>query len=336
MRRAIIGAAATLCTIAPGSTAHAWAETGHRLISQAAVEALPPELPAFLRTPEAAAEIGELSREPDRWRGAGRVHDAERDPAHFIDVDDQGRVLGGPALAELPATRAEYEAALRVAGQDPADAGYLPYAIVDGWQQLAKDFAYWRALKAAEPRERNRERRAWLRADRLRREQLILRDLGIWSHYVGDASQPMHVSVHFNGWGDHPNPEGFTRAKIHGSVEGPFVRDNARIAAVRAAVKPFASCDCPIEDRTMRYLQASWRQVAPLYRLEKAGAFMGTDPRGAAFVSERLAAAASELRDMVIEAWRASARLSVGYPALKVVDIEAGRVDPYQALYGRD
>ena len=28
-------------------------------------------------------------------------------------------------------------------------AGYLPYNIVGGWQQLVKDFAYWRILVAA-------------------------------------------------------------------------------------------------------------------------------------------------------------------------------------------
>ena len=28
-------------------------------------------------------------------------------------------------------------------------AGYLPYSIVDGWQQLVKDFGYWRVLVAA-------------------------------------------------------------------------------------------------------------------------------------------------------------------------------------------
>jgi hypothetical protein len=52
------------------------------------------------------------------------------------------------------------------------------------------------------------EERAWFEADRRLREKLTIRDIGIWSHYVGDASQPMHVSVHFNGWGDYPNPNG--------------------------------------------------------------------------------------------------------------------------------
>ncbi len=40
------------------------------------------------------------------------------------------------------------------------------------------------------------EERAWFEADRRLREKLTLRDIGIWSHYVGDATQPMHVGFY--------------------------------------------------------------------------------------------------------------------------------------------
>ncbi len=30
----------------------------------------------------------------------------------------------------------------------------------------------------------------------------------------------MHVSVHCNGWGPHPNPDGYTTAPIHAAFEG--------------------------------------------------------------------------------------------------------------------
>ena len=32
-----------------------------------------------------------------------------------------------------------------IKGFSQYDAGYVPYAIVVGWQQIRKDFAYWRA-----------------------------------------------------------------------------------------------------------------------------------------------------------------------------------------------
>src|SRR5437763_430431 len=93
----------------------AWGATGHRLIGREAISALPAEVPAFLRTPAAVDAVGELGREPDRWKGAGKAHDADRDPAHFVDVGDDGAIFGGPALGALPETRANYDAALRAA-----------------------------------------------------------------------------------------------------------------------------------------------------------------------------------------------------------------------------
>jgi hypothetical protein len=314
----------------------AWGSTGHRIIGRMAIETLPADLPAFLRSRGAAEAIGELAREPDRWKGSGRVHDADRDPAHFVDVDDAGKVMGGPALANLPITRESYESSLREAGSSAWKAGYLPYSIVDGWEQLVKDLAYWRAATAGAKTSASPAHRAWLAEDAERREALVLRDLGVLGHYVGDGSQPMHVSVHFNGWGPGPNPEGFTEEKIHAYFEGEFVRDYVSVGAVRAAMKPYQERRCAIEACTAAYLATTRDTVAPLYRLWKAGGFENGDSRGRAFVAERLAAGADELRDEVVDAWRASADAEVGWPSIKVADVVAGKVDPFDALYGTD
>jgi len=40
-------------------------------------------MPPFVCTPEAAAKIAVLGREPDRSKGAGKEHDSER-PGHYI------------------------------------------------------------------------------------------------------------------------------------------------------------------------------------------------------------------------------------------------------------
>ncbi|OYX80334.1 MAG: S1/P1 Nuclease, partial [Brevundimonas sp. 32-68-21] len=180
MKRLVIAALA-LVAVATPAVVDAWGNTGHRLIGIAAMRALPADMPGFLKTPGAIADVGELAREPDRWKGAGQPHDRERDTAHFIDLDDAGHVFDrrGMPLAELPRLKSEYDAALTKAGLDVDDAGYLPYAMIDAWQNLGRDFAYWRVLNAAERRETNMERQAWYRADRLRREALILRDIGV-------------------------------------------------------------------------------------------------------------------------------------------------------------
>ncbi|MBX9460337.1 MAG: S1/P1 Nuclease [Brevundimonas sp.] len=341
-RLAVALSALTLgvAVLAAPAVVSAWGNTGHRLIGVAAVRALPEEMPAFLRTPGAAAEVGELSREPDRTKGAGQPHDRERDTAHFIDMDDQGRVMDqrGMSIDALPRLKSEYDAALTTAGLDVDDAGYLPYAIWDGYQQLVRDFATWRVLNAAEARETDPGKRAWYREDRLRREALILRDLGYLGHYVGDGAQPHHTTIHYNGWSrDVPNPEGFTTSRqTHGAFEGAFTARVARLDAIEAAMAAPELEGFDLRARVPAYLKTTLAEVLPFYRLEKAGAFRDAEPRAGRFVIDRLAAGASELRDLYILAWRDSADDEIGWPKVKVAEVEAGTADPWLAMYGDD
>lgn len=339
MRRVILTCALAAVLAAPAAQVEAWGATGHRLVAVAAMRALPEELPAFLRTAWAATEVGELAREPDRWKGGGRTHARERDTAHFVDMTEDGHVMTaeGPHIDALPELRSEYEQQLTHAGIDVDDAGWLPYALIDGWEQLVRDFAYWRVLNAAEARESDPGRRAWYAEDRRRREALLLRDLGVWAHYVGDAAQPLHTSIHYNGWGPYPNPEGFTNSRqTHGLFEGAYIRAHVRLDEVEARMSGFRSCDCPVRQRTADYLKLTLAEVIPFYRLERDGGFAEGDPRGPAFARARLAAGASELRDLVVEAWRASAEARVGWPQVSVAAVEAGTADPFDALYGTD
>ena len=275
---ACLGAAfIVFASLVRAGPASAWGSTGHRIIGRLAMGALPMEAPAFLRTADAVLAIGELAREPDRWKGAGKAHDSERDPGHFLDLGDDGRILGGPALDALPATREDYDTALRAVGADSWKAGYLPYSIIDSWQQLAKDFAYWRVDVAAAKMVSDPAHRIWFAGDAAEREALILRDLGTLAHYAGDASQPLHVTEHYNGWGPYPNPRGFTQDRIHAPVEGVFIRNFVNLADVRAAMAPYRDCQCPIERRVAVYLAATHDKVTPFYELYKAGGFTGGD-----------------------------------------------------------
>lgn len=336
MGKRILFLAVLILAVTPGD-ASAWGASGHRIIGELAIRALPDEVPQFLRTDDAVREIGELSREPDRWRGSGLEHDSERDPGHYVDVSDDLSILGGPKLAALPPTRRDYDTALRALGTNQYKAGYLPYSIVDGWQQLKADFAYWRVDLAGEKFAKSDEARAWFANDRVLHEMLAIRDLGVWSHFVGDGSQPMHVSVHYDGWGDYPNPEGFSsKHGIHLHFEGPFVHDNIGESDVASLVPAPRDCACSIEDRTAQYLSATQAQIVPFYRLEKAKAFANPMADGKAFAASRLAAAVAELRDMTVAAWRESADAKVGYPSVAVHDVEQGTLDPLSSLKGED
>ena len=336
--RAGVGAALTVgLALGASGQALAWGSSGHRMIGEAAVEALPAELPPFLRSAASATAVGELSREPDRSRNSGRTHDADRDPGHFVDGGDDGKIAGVLPLAALPPTREEYETALRGAGVTSWKMGYLPYSIIADWQQLAKDFAYWRVDDAGARHTADPKHKTWLEGDRARRETQVLVDIGLLSHFVGDGSMPLHVSIHYNGWGPFPNPNGYTLEKVHVPWEGLYVRQVVTLDALKAAMTPFHDCSCPIEQRVGAYLSDDLAAVTPFYELEKAGAFKPGVGSGVAFTTGRVAAGASELRDEIVLAWRASTAEKIGYqPELDVGDVESGKVDPYESLYGDD
>ena len=327
----------SVLAVPPSAPAFAWGATGHEFVSGLAAEALPEELPAFLRTPAVVADIAVLGRELDRSKGSGNPHDAERDAGHFVHLDDDGLVGGVLALEALPITREAYNAALSAKGKTQYDTGYLPYAIVDGWQQLVKDFGYWRAASIGAKTAASAADRAWFDADRQRREVIILRDLGVWSHYAGDASQPMHVSVHFNGWGAHPNPQGFSNSRtLRVDYQSTFVRARIDRAEVKREVVPYRACTCTIWDRMRAVILDSHRAVVPFFELEKQGAFTGDAKAGIAFTNTRIASGASSVRDMVVDAWRASTDTNVGYPQVLMRDIESGKHVLERDDFGRD
>jgi hypothetical protein len=327
--------AALACCAQPASEALAWGDSGHRIVGQLGIETLPAEIPAFLRTSKAVAQIGELAREPDRSKGAGQPHDADLDPGHFLDMDDNGGVMGGPKLAAMPRDKVDYETALRAVGTNSGKAGWLYYNVVEGWQQLVKDFATWRVLKAAEKSTRSGADRRWLKADRELRELIIIRDLGYWAHFVGDGSQPLHMTWHYNGWGNFPNPKGYTQERIHEPFEASFVAYSVPKSLVRSKMYAPETCTPPIQICVVRHLSQTYAKVEPTYQLWGEGAFRNSDARGKEFAAVAVAEGASRLRDYVTAAWRASADASAGYPGVKVKDAEAGKPVPMESLKGK-
>ncbi len=336
LKPALIALAAGALSLAASSQALAWGSSGHRFVGQAGAEAFPATLPAFLRTKQAAFDIGELARELDRSKGSGRIHDSDRDPGHFADIDDSGGLNGGPKFVDLPPTREAYEKALQAAGTNSWQAGYSPYAIIDGWQQLATDFTYYRILTSAVKNEKNPARKRWYTEDLTRRQALIVRNIGVWAHYIGDGSQPLHDTWHYNGWGaKFPNPNGYTLAPIHSPFEDRFVVDHVTIEMVRAKLPPYRDCGCDIQERTIDYLLTGNSFVEPLYKMWKEGEFDRTSPKAIDFTTMRVAAGAAELRDMVVAAWNASAKGTIGYrdTAITPAEVAAGK-DAWASLYG--
>jgi hypothetical protein len=169
------------------------------------------------------------------------------------------------------------------------------------------------------------------------RETLTLRDIGYWSHFIGDASQPLHISIHYNGWGDYPNPAGYSDSHtIHARFETALVRAAATDAGVSADVGAYIPSQTPIETRVATYMRTSLAGVPRVYALEAAGGIDGASPDATAFVNARLAAGATELRDLVADAWNQSEEKKIGYPPVAVSDLESGKIPLTRAVLGGD
>jgi len=331
---AILAVLLGLALTAP-APAFAWGATGHRIINGDAARTLPESVPPFLRTPQAIAEIAALGPEADRDRGAGKTRDGDEDPAHFLDLDDDGTIGGTVKLSQLPATREAYDTALRK-GARPTDQyarGFVQYEIADGYELLVKDFAIWRVDAYAEAHAVSTADKTFYDDDRGLRETLILRDIGFWGHFVGDASQPLHVSVHFNGWGDYPNSNNYTQSKkIHAKFESDFVNAHTSAGAVLSHIGPYVPAPGPILPRVEAYLAQTNAFVPTVYRLEGAGAFDAVTPEAVGFTLDRLAAGAQMMRDLIADAYAESVNAQVGYPQISVPDVLSGKVAPTHGL----
>ncbi|MDP9018722.1 MAG: S1/P1 Nuclease, partial [Candidatus Eremiobacteraeota bacterium] len=282
-----------------GAQALAWGSTGHRMINQVGMQNLPDTLPAFLRTPQSLHEARELGPEMDRLKGSGYPHDGDEDPGHYLDAFDDLSLAGGLHLTSLPDTREAYDTALRTAHTDQYKQGYLPYSIIDGWEAIRKDFAYWRADDYLAQHSASPDDRTWFGADRALREALTLRDIGVWGHYVGDGCQPLHVTVHFNGWDNYPNPKHYSMShEVHSNFESVYVNAHASQDAVNGIVKSAAPANFITAGATSKgqtaaaisqienYLAGSARAVIPLYDLDLEGAFTAAgSPKGTDFVN---------------------------------------------------
>lgn len=315
------------------TSALAWGALGHRLISTSGEAALPQELPDFLRSAAAVAEVGDLGPEADRLKSSGRTWNSDDDPGHYVDLADDGTV-GGLALAALPPSREAFDTALRAAGTDQYKMGFLPYELIDGYQQITTDFAYWRVFAYGAAHAASAGDRAFFAFEKTLRETLTLRDIGYWSHFVGDASQPLHVSIHFNGWKEkYPN----LARDPHGRFETALVRaSGATQALVSARMSPYTHWTGTYEAHVAAYLTTTLSFMPRVYALDAAGAIDGHSTDALNLILDRLAAGATMLRDSLADSWTESGTKKIGYPAVSVGDIELGTCPITKAMFAGD
>ncbi len=261
------------------------------MVNRLAASNLPADVPGFLRSPAAVKEIEYLGPEPDRWRSPAEPElNAAQAPEHFIDLEL------ADALGPLPHRRLDFEAKALAAGQAPEKIGLQPWAATEVWERLKAALREYRQLSAAHQ-------------DTSGAEQAAVFYAGWLGHYVGDAAQPLHTTVRYNGWTG-ANPQGYTTDhKIHWQFEGEFVGPNIHPPEVQAKMTAGHLIDGDMFDRYVEYLRHTATYVDKVYQLEKAGGFTGAgSAESRDFTAERLAAGASMLRDMIYTAWVDSAQ----------------------------
>jgi hypothetical protein len=308
----------------PLFTAHAWNETGHRLVNELAVASLPADFPAFARSVEASNRIAFLGGEADRWRNTpelGLKH--VNGPDHYIDLEELD--LYGLSPETLPPLRYDFIAKLALARAahpdkfppiDPSRnldhtrelTGLLPWAIAEQYAKLKSEFSY---LKAFETAGGTPEEIANARAN-------IIYTMGVMGHYVADATQPLHTTMHFNGWAG-PNPEHYTTNRtFHAWIDGGYIAKTKipdDFAAMTARLHPAQIPELhgkPMEpgemfETAVAFLQAQNKLVEPLYRMEKEHKLTG-DPgegmEGKPFIEGQLVKGGQMLGDIWYAAWK--------------------------------
>jgi hypothetical protein len=283
--------------------AFAWGNEGHTYINRVAAQKIPAAMPRFLR--HAFVEIAYLGPEPDRWRNPTEFAlKSAQEPDHFIDFE---RVAW---LDPLPQERYEFYRKLyekRATTTDhpddylPERVGLQPYITMEVCGRLKAAFREYRQqLAAHQPTQAV--------------EQAIIFYAGWLGHYVADGSQPLHTTIHYNGWVG-PNPSGYTTGPgIHALFETTYVGANITAKDFAPLVKAPTQLQDPFADY-VGYLRRSNGLVEQVYSLEKAGAFAGKGTSAAfEFTTQRLAAGSQMLLDLWYTAWLESGVPAPGLP----------------------
>ena len=267
-------------------SAAAWGEKGHLMVNRVAIDAAASKLPEFMNA--AREQIIYNAYEPDRWREEGRtsVMNTDQAPDHFFDSELWGN------FATIEPDRYAFMEKLTVKKVELVRMGYLPYAIIENYGKLVNAFRFWRKAKTPSDRESARANAVYV--------------AGVMGHYVGDGSQPMHMSIQYNGWLDtSPNPKNFTKDRtLHSRYEAAYVNAAVEITAVRPKVEAPQRLT-PLWGSILKYLTLGFEDLERMYELEKTGEFNPQQPlaKGTEFIATEIARAGTMLGSLWYTAW---------------------------------
>ena len=274
-----------------------WGPRGHQVSNRAAVDGIPSDGPVFLSNyREWIAQTGPV---PDSWRGVSEPYSKIfEDPNHGW-FKEQFSFMKTIPRSRYEFVLALYDEYLRIKASDPERAkltnvrwtGTLPYAAMENYDRIKSAMRAYRQQVAA-------------KHDTKFIEQDIAFYTGWLGHYTADGAQPLHDSIHHDGW-QGPNPKNYTTdPRVHGRFESQFVE---LIQLTEADLSSLMTKPQTLSDpfaAVLRHLDDASEHVEEIYVLDKASAFADAKNENAAtLVKTQLAKASSLLRDLVYTAW---------------------------------
>ncbi len=310
--------ALSLFVLALALPLRAWDYEGHRTVNLLAFASLPTNFPVLLRDAAAQERVAFLAGEPDRWRNnPDRPLRHFNGLDHYFDMEDLDTY--GLAMTNLSHFRYEFTAQLAVIRarhpeKFPVDEkdfdrtrhlpGFLPWAISENYSKLKSGFSYLKVLEEMGTPEEVAQAR-----------QNILYIMGVMGHYVGDCTQPLHTTKHFNGWVG-ANPKGYaTNKTFHSWIDGGYLNKvgGLKEAELRAQIRPATNLNTlangtdSVFPPLMNFIAVQHRLVEPLYQMNQDGRLSGNDDLGKEalpVLSNQIRIAAQLLGDLWITAYQ--------------------------------
>src|SRR5262249_12531917 len=146
--------------------------------------------------------------------------------------------------------------------------GTMPYAAIENYDRMKAAMRLYRAAPENSP-----ERRFFA--------QDIAFYMGWLGHYTADGAQPLHDTIHHDGW-QGPNPKNYTRdTRIHGRLETQFVdlielseKDLVpMVPTAKVLADPFAAI--------LEHLDDASAHVEEVYQMDDRKAFADKDDKQA-------------------------------------------------------
>lgn len=333
----LAGVGLLFCTV----SARAWDMVGHQLVTELALKGLLADFPAWVKDDARVERLRYLAPEPDRWRGQGApVLNHINSPDHYMDIEDLDSYkltvetlprFRNEFIEQLATFRAQHPETVsydpsRDAAHVYSTPGLIPYAIMERYWKLA---SCWSTLRTLE-----KYSDVVPAVDIESARNNVIQEMGLLSHFVGDAHQPLHMSKHHHGWkGD--NPEGYTTSYgIHDYVDATALAVNDINAQTLAdEVRPAAKINAldPWE-QVLKMMTRTQSRVEPLYKLEKLGKL--ETKTGRDFFARCILESGSNLSGLWVAAYEASKiddYMSNALEALRAINTPVAEEQPAEA-----